>query len=149
MTQREKGWKDVIESAPTTAEVLIVEDEPHIRRLTRDVVEGLGYSVKTAASAEEADSWMTTATFDLVLLDIELPRMNGVEFLSWALTCQPDLAVIMLTGRAEPKLALECLDKGARTYLVKPFDVDFLERSVRDALMVRELLLERNRLSML
>ncbi len=147
MTPPAKGWKDLIESAPTTAEVLIVEDEPHILRLTRTVIEGLGYSVKTAASAEEADSWMASATFDLVLLDIELPRMNGVEFLAWALKRQPDLAVIMLTGRAEPKLAMECIDQGARTYLVKPLDVDFLERAVRDALMVRELLLERNRLS--
>ncbi len=147
MTQPARGWKDLIDNAPQSAEILIVEDEPDVRRLTRTVVEELGYTVKTAASAEEADSWMTSATFDLVLLDIELPRMNGVEFLSWALGRQPDLAVIMLTGRAEPKLAMECIDQGARTYLVKPLDVDFLERAVRDALMVRELLLERNRLS--
>ena len=78
-----------------------------------------------------------------------LPRMNGVEFLSWALKRQPDLAVIMLTGRGEPELAMKCIDQGARTYLVKPLDVDFLERAVRDALMVRKLLLERNRLSVL
>jgi len=146
MTTGKKGWKDLLSGAPTSAEVLIVEDEPDLRRLTRTVVEGLGYSVKTAASAEEADSWMTSATFDLVLLDIELPRMNGVEFLSWALSRQPDLAVVMLTGRAEPELAMKCIDQGARTYLVKPLDVDFLERAVRDALMVRELLVERNRL---
>ncbi len=147
MTPPARGWKDLIANAPRSAEILIVEDEPDVRRLTRTVVEELGYTVKTAASAEEADLWMTSATFDLVLLDIELPRMNGVEFLSWALGRQPDLAVIMLTGRAEPKLAMECIDQGARTYLVKPLDVDFLERAVRDALMVRELLLERNRLS--
>ena len=147
MTPPARGWKDLIANAPQSAEILIVEDEPDVCRLTRTVVEELGYTVKTAASAEEADSWMTSATFDLVLLDIELPRMNGVEFLSWALGRQPDLAVIMLTGRAEPKLAMECIDQGARTYLVKPLDVDFLERAVRDALMVRELLLERNRLS--
>ncbi len=146
MTTGKKGWKDLIASAPTSAEVLIVEDDPDLRRLTRTVIEGLGYSVKAAASAEEADSWMTSATFDLVLLDIELPRMNGVEFLSWALSRQPDLAVIMLTGYAEPELAMECIDQGARTYLVKPLDADFLERAVRDALMVRELLVERNRL---
>lgn len=146
MTTGKKGWKDLIASAPTSAEVLIVEDDPDLRRLTRTVIEGLGYSVKAAASAEEADSWMTSATFDLVLLDIELPRMNGVEFLSWALSRQPDLAVIMFTGRAEPELAMKCIDQGARTYLVKPLDADFLERAVRDALMVRELLVERNRL---
>ena len=146
MTTRDKGWQDLIAGAPTSAEILIVEDDPDLRRLTRSVIEELGYSVKTAASAEEADSWMTSATFDLVLLDIELPRMNGVEFLSWALGRQPDLTVIMLTGSDDPGLAMKCIDEGARTYLVKPFDVDFLARAVRDALMVRELLVERNRL---
>ena len=149
MTRRQKGWTDVIASAPRSAQILIVEDEPDVRRLTRTIVEELGYAVKTAGSAEEADSWMSSATFDLVLLDIGLPRMNGVEFLSWALSRQPDLAVIIFSGRNEPELAAKCIDLGARTYLVKPLDADFLERAVRDALMVRELLLERNRLSVL
>ena len=147
MPPRAKGWKDLLATAPKSAEILIVEDDPNIRKLTRTVVEEFGYAVKTAASAEEADSWMSSAEFDLVLLDIDLPRMNGVELLSWALNRRPDLAVIMLTGHVEPTLAMECIDQGARTYLVKPLDVDFLERAVRDALMVRALLQERNRLS--
>ncbi len=141
------GWADLLAAADKSAEILIVEDDPDVRRLTRSVVEELGYSVKTAASAEEADSWMSSSEFDLVLLDIDLPRMNGVEFLAWALGRQPDLAVIMLTGHSEPELAMKCIDMGARTYLVKPLDVDFLERAVRDALVIRTLLQERNRLS--
>ena len=52
MSAGKKGWKDLIARAPRSADVLIVEDEPSVRRLTRDVVEGLGYSVKTVASAE-------------------------------------------------------------------------------------------------
>lgn len=147
MTPPAKGWTDLIATAPRSAEVLIVEDEPKLRRLTRDVVEELGYGVKTAGSAEEANAWMDSTDFDLVLLDIGLPRMNGLEFLTWALRRQPDLAVIILSGRNEPELALKCIDWGARTYLVKPFDTDFLGRSVRDALMIRQLLLERNQLA--
>ena len=58
MTEGEKGWRDLIDTAPKSAEVLIVEDQPDIPRLTRDVVEDLGYTVKTAASAEEAGSRM-------------------------------------------------------------------------------------------
>ena len=146
MTPPGKGWTDLIATAPRSAEVLIVDDEPRVLRLTRDVVEQLGYSVTTAGSAEEANSWMDSAEFDLVLLDMELPRMNGLEFLSWALRRKPDLAVIIISGRNDPELAMQCIDAGARTYLVKPFDVDFLGRSVRDALMIRQLLLERNRL---
>lgn len=142
-----KGWTELIANAPKTAEILIVEDNPDVRRLTRTVVEELGYSVKSASSAEEADSWMESTDFDLILLDIDLPRMNGVEFLTWALNREPDLAVIMLTGHTEPELAMTCLDLGARTYLVKPIDIDILERAVRDALMLRALLQERNRLA--
>ena len=146
MTQGARGWRDLIAAAPKSAEILLVEDGAGDRRMTQTIVEYLGYEVKSASSAEEADSWMNSTEFDLVLLDIDLPKMNGVEFLTWALSRQPDLAVIMLTGRTEPELAMECIDQGARTYLVKPFDVEFLKRAVRDALMVRELLQERNRL---
>ena len=146
MTPPGKGWKDLISTAPRSAEVLIVDDEPRVLRLTRDVVQQLGYSVTTAGSAEEANSWMDSAEFDLVLLDMELPRMNGLEFLVWALGRKPDLAVIIISGRNDPELAMQCIDGGARNYLVKPFDVDFLSRAVRDALMIRQLLLERNRL---
>ena len=78
------------------------------------------------------------------VLDIELPRMNGVEFLSWALARDPELAVIMLTGLDNPDLALECLSKGARTYFVKPFDPSFIEQALRDAVAMRRLLVERN-----
>ena len=125
----------------------MVEDDPILLNLTSSAIQDMGYSVRTAASAEAADQWMSSIEFDLVLLDIDLPRMNGLEFLEWALAKQPDLSVIMLTGLNDPDLALRCLDHGARTYLVKPFDIDFLERAVRDALITRHLLVERNRLA--
>lgn len=147
MTPPAKGWLDLIAGAPKSAEILIVEDEPELRELIRKVVEGWGYSVKTAGSAEEADTWIGSADFDLVLLDLGLPRMSGLEFLSWALSRQPDLAVIILSGKNEPELAMECVDRGARTFLVKPIDTAFLGRSIRDALMMRQLLVERNRLA--
>ena len=91
-----------------------------------------------------ADQWISARRFDVVLLDVELPRMNGVEFLSWALARDPELAVIMLTGLDNPKLALECLSKGARTYSVKPFDPSFIQHALRDAVAMRRLLVERN-----
>ena len=108
------------------------------------VVESYGYSTKTAASAEEADQWLSTTRFDVVLLDIELPRMSGVEFLAWALARDPEVAVIMLTGLDNPDLALECLANGARTYFVKPFDPGFMRHALRDAVAMRRLLVERN-----
>jgi DNA-binding NtrC family response regulator len=122
----------------------VVDDEAHIRDSLKRLITNFGHEVKTAASAEEADHWMSSLRFDVVLLDIELPRMKGVEFLSWALEKDPELAVIMLTGLDDPDLAIECIDKGARNYLVKPIEAEFLRLSLRDALAVRKLLIERN-----
>ena len=141
------GWKTLVENPPTEAEILVVEDDPSLRELTASAIQDMGFSVRSAASAEAADQWMSSGELDVVLLDIDLPRINGVEFLEWALARQPEVSVIMLTGLDDPELALRCLDHGARTYLVKPFDIDFLERAIRDALITRNLLLERNRLA--
>ena len=138
------SWADLALLDVNGASVLIVDDEPAILQMLEKVVSGYGYSTKTAASAEEADQWLSARRFDVVLLDIELPRMNGVEFLSWALAKDPELAVIMLTGLDNPDLALECLSKGARTYFVKPFEASFIQHALRDAVAMRRLLVARN-----
>jgi DNA-binding NtrC family response regulator len=144
---RKLGWKDVVASAPAGARVLVVEDTPEVRKSLEKLVRSLGFEVRSAGSAEEADHWLTAERFDVMLLDIELPRMQGLEFLSWALDRDGELAVIMLTGLDDPRLAIECMEKGARTYLVKPVEAEFLRLGLRDAVAVRRLLVERNRAS--
>jgi DNA-binding NtrC family response regulator len=138
------GWRDVLARAPVGARVLVVEDDPEIRQSLHRLVSRFGYTVQTAASAEEADQWLGSARFDVCLLDIELPRMKGVEFLSWALSRDPEMAVIMLTALDVPEVAVACIDGGARTYLVKPVEADFLRLALRDALSVRRLLVDLN-----
>ena len=138
-------WKGLASLAPTTARVLIIDDEANVRKSLGRVVKALGYEVKVAASAEEGDHWLGAERFDVMLLDIELPRMKGIEFLSWALDRDPELAVLMLTGLDDPKLAIQCMELGTRTYLVKPVDTEFLRMAIRDALAIRQLLVERNR----
>ncbi len=138
------GWKQVVQNAPDEGEILVVEDERPVREALTKLVTRFGYQVRSAASAEEGDNWLASQTFDLVLLDIELPKMKGVEFLRWVLDRSPETAVIMMTGLDDPKLAIECLQNGARTYLVKPPDPEFLRLAIRDALAVRRILMERN-----
>jgi DNA-binding NtrC family response regulator len=138
------GWKQVIATAPRKARVLIVEDHDDVRRTLERLVAALGYESKSAASAEAADAWLTAERFDVMLLDVELPRMKGPEFLSWALDRDPEIAVIMLTGLDDPQVAVQCIESGARTYLVKPVETEFLRLALRDALAVRRLLLDRN-----
>lgn len=141
------GWTDVLTRAPAGAHVLIVDDEPDVRNTLQKLVVRFGCTVRTAASAEEADQWMNAERFEVCLLDIELPRMKGVEFLAWALNRDAEMAVIMMTGLDVPGIAVECIEAGARTYLVKPVEVDFLRLALRDALAVRSLLVERNDLT--
>ena len=141
------GWTEALAQGSASARILVVDDEAEIRTSLRRLISALGHDVKVAASAEEADTWLASQKFDLVMLDIELPRMKGPEFLTWALERDPELAVIMLTGVDDPEVAIQCIDNGARTYLVKPVEAEFLRLSLRDALAMRRLLLERNDLA--
>lgn len=141
------GWKDVVAQAPSRARVLLVEDQAEVRQAMQRMVTRFGYMVQPVASAEEADLWLARERFDVCLLDIELPRMSGVEFLEWVHGRDPELAVIMMTGVDVPEVAIRCLDQGARTYLVKPVDAEFLRLALRDAVAMRRLLVERNALA--
>ena len=141
------GWQDLRSTSAERGRVLVVEDEPDLRRVLQKLITGFGYTVHAAGSAEEADLCLNGERFDVCLLDIELPRMKGVEFLSWALKRDPELAVIMVTGLDAPELAIECIKAGARTYLVKPVSADFLHLAVHDAVAVRRVLVERNDLA--
>jgi len=140
------GWRE-LQAASRGGRVLIVDDDNDLRNALNKVVTSLGYQVRTARSAEEADLCLSAERFEVCLLDIELPRMKGVEFLSWALQRDPEMAVIMLTGLDVPDLAVECIRAGARTYLVKPIATDFLSLALQDAVALRRLLVERNDLA--
>lgn len=141
------GWKEVLSRVPARARVLVVEDQPEIRVSLQRLITRFGYTVRAAASAEEADQWLAAERYDVCLLDIELPRMTGLEFLDWAQRRDPEMAVIMMTGLDLPEIAIQCIDHGARTYLVKPVDAEFLRLALRDALAMRSLLVERNDLT--
>ncbi len=138
------SWKGMLASAPPAGRILVVDDDPNVRKALSRLLARGGYSVQAVASSEEADRWLGVERFPVCLLDVELPRMSGVEFLTWALVKDPEMAVIMLTGVDAPEVALECLDQGARTFLVKPVEADFLLRAIRDAVALRYLLIEHN-----
>ena len=138
------GWTDLACTDVKGAKVLIVDDDPLLCRTLQRMITEFGYGTRTTSSAEEADQLMTNIRFDVVILDVKLPRMNGPEFLTWALARDPQLAVILLTGLDNPELAIECLQNGARTYFVKPVDPAFIRHALCDAVAVRRLLIEHN-----
>jgi len=134
------GWANLDALLPTDPSVLIVEDDERTAAVLSRAVEQIGCTTRIAESAEAADRWVESEHFDVVLLDITLPQMNGIEFLHWTLSRSPTTAVIMVTGHDDIATAIECIEGGARTYLVKPIDFDVLRVAVRDALAMRTLL---------
>src|SRR2546425_958999 len=136
--------KPETKSAPTT--VLLVDDEDGIRQALDRFLTRLGYRVVQAASGAEALERQSADSPDVMLSDIRMPNMSGVELVPKALAQDADLAVIMLTAIDEPRTAIECLKLGAYDYLIKPVDLDELEMSLQGALRQRQLEVERREL---
>jgi DNA-binding NtrC family response regulator len=131
-------------AAPTT--VLIVDDEEGVRTVLGRSLTRHGYRVLQAESAAEALRLQEAEMPAVILADIRMPDVTGVELVPRALARDPDVAIIMLTAVDEPRTAVECLRLGAYDYLIKPVDLDELELSMRGGLRQRELELERRNL---
>jgi two-component system, OmpR family, KDP operon response regulator KdpE len=116
--------------------VLVVDDEPQIRRVMRTALTTAGYEVSDARSGEEAVEQLGEEKFDLILLDVNLPGMSGLEAcrLIRHETLVPDVPIIMLTVRNAEKDIVEALDAGADDYVVKPFGIPELLARIRAAL---------------
>jgi two-component system KDP operon response regulator KdpE len=117
----------------STATILVVDDEPQIRRTMRTTLASHGYTVIEALSGEEALEKVRAEKIDLILLDVNLPKMSGVE------TCRElratgDVPIIMLTVRNSERDKVMALDAGADDYVVKPFSVEELMARIRAAL---------------
>src|SRR3989454_6720478 len=132
------------QSPPTT--VLVVDDEDGIRQALDRFLTRLGYRVLQAASGAEALDRQAAEQPPVMLSDIRMPNMSGVELVPKALAHDSDLAIIMLTAIDEPRTAIECLKLGAYDYLIKPVDLDELELSLQGALRQRQLEVERREL---
>lgn len=89
----------MVEQVP--ARVLVVDDEAAIRLTMDALLRRKGYDVATAANGEEALGWLMQRAFDLVLIDLRLPGMNGLEFARYAQRCQPNTAILFLTGSSD------------------------------------------------
>jgi two-component system KDP operon response regulator KdpE len=116
--------------------ILVVDDEPQIRRVMRTTLTATGYEVSDARSGEEAVEKLGDEKFDLILLDVNLPGMSGLEACRVIRreTLVPDVAIIMLTVRNAEKDKVEALDAGADDYVVKPFGTPELLARIRAAL---------------
>jgi DNA-binding NtrC family response regulator len=123
--------------------VLIVDDEKSVRKLISRVLGSNGYECSTAADGTEALQRLAMKSFDVVLLDIRMPDISGMEALPRISAGYPDVCVIMLTAVVDMNTAVEALDRGACDYVTKPFDTEDLVMRVERALNVKRLVRER------
>ena len=119
--------------------VLIVDDEKSIRFSLRAFLEAGGYTVETAADAQEALRLLGDGNFDVVVSDIVLPRINGIELLKAIRAAAPLAQVIMMTGKPTVDTAAEALRSGAFDYLTKPVSKHDMLRVVAHAAKVKAL----------
>jgi two-component system, OmpR family, KDP operon response regulator KdpE len=117
----------------SAARILVVDDEPQIRRIMRTTLIGAGYEVDDARTGEEGLEKVRTFRPDLVLLDINMPGMGGVATCR-AMRVDANVALIMLTVRNTEASKVEALDAGADDYVIKPFSTPELLARIRAAL---------------
>lgn len=114
--------------------ILIVDDEPEQRRLLGGFLEPLGYAIGEASSAEDALAQIARARPALVLLDVRLPGMSGMEALPEIRKLAADLPVLLVTAYADLRQAVAAMKSGADDYLAKPLDLEELEGAIADHL---------------
>ncbi len=121
------------------SKVLVVDDERSMRELLAIVLRREGYEVRLAENGQRAIETLQRESIDLLISDIKMPDMSGVEVLRTAKSIDQEIVGIMITAHATTNTAVEALRLGALDYLYKPFDVDELKIKVRKALKGRQL----------
>jgi DNA-binding NtrC family response regulator len=112
---------------PEKNRILVVDDEEALRTVLSTELSSEGYEVSAAADGNEAIDLVKENNYDLVLLDIKMPNVDGFEVLKFVKGTKPDIKVIMLTGFADLKNAIESKRLGAEDFVSKPYDlVDLL-----------------------
>jgi two-component system response regulator FlrC len=102
--------------------ILVVEDDQPVRRALRRHLDRFGFRVDEAESAEEAMSRMERCAYDLVLMDVHLPGMSGVELVGQLAAEQPEAPIVLMSGDPDCGIRFEGLTAGAAAFLRKPFE---------------------------
>src|SRR5215471_9873891 len=113
--------------------IVVVDDEPQITRVLNTTLSGQGYGVRTAADGEEALQEMKSWEPDVIITDLRMPRMDGLE-LCRRVRADSRIPIIVLSVKGEETIKVEALDAGADDYVTKPFNVNELLARVRAAL---------------
>ncbi len=117
--------------------ILIVDDEQNVCDFLEDFLQFKGYSALKASSGDEALQSLKSKETDLILLDILMPGMSGLEVLENVRKLYPELPVIILTGVKDKRIVDDTFNMGAADFIPKPIDLDILEQSISNNLQKR------------
>jgi nitrogen regulation protein NR(I) len=124
---------------PERKQILVVDDEPNLRRVLRAQLERDGYDVHTAEDGELALALLREHHIDLVITDLRMPKLDGMELLRRITALEDAMPVVMITAHGTVDTAVEALKTGAFDYITKPFDQDDVRTIVRKALRTQDL----------
>ena len=113
-----------------TGKILVVDDEPEVRQLMEHFLTGCGYEVRIAENGRLALAALDTFMADVVLLDMHMPEMDGLETLKRLAARSPSLPVIMVTVNDDVETTTHLLQMGAADYVPKPFNLEYLEQAI-------------------
>src|SRR6202163_2211071 len=117
----------------SSGRILVVDDDPQIRRAMKATLTSRGYEVSDSRTGEEALDKLRSETYDMVLLDVNMPGIGGIETCG-LIRSSSDIAIIMLTVSSSEKDKVEALDAGADDYVTKPFSMPELLARIRATL---------------
>jgi len=124
------------------ANILIIDDEKSIRNTLQEILEYEKHTVEQATNGQEGLEFIAKNKYDVVLCDIKMPGLDGIEVLDKIMEIAPDLAVIMISGHGNIDTAVEAIKKGAYDFIEKPPDLNRLLVSIKNALERTELVAE-------
>lgn len=122
------------------ATILVVDDDPYVRDTTTSLLTEFGYSVISCSNAYHALKKLQENYVDVVLTDIKMPEINGVELLEMIHHLNPELPVVLMTAFVEIEIAIEAIKKGAFDFITKPFTPEYLSHAVEKAINYTRLL---------
>jgi DNA-binding NtrC family response regulator len=114
--------------------ILIIDDEKSIRKTLTEILTYEGYKIDEAADGEEGLKKFKEKTYDLILCDIKMPKLDGIEFLEKAKQINPDVPIIIISGHGNIETAVEAVKKGAYDYISKPPDLNRMLITLRNAM---------------